>query len=546
MKFSACWIVKNEAENIQESIMSVKDCCEELIVVDTGSDDDTVKIANECGARVEHFEWISDFSAARNYALSLAKGEFVIFIDADEYFDPPLTKENRKEFLRIFRNKNVDTLRIPRYEVDKKSNVLKGIYALDRVLRKSAVHYEKKVHEVPRRKGSEAARFGFMGNYKLVHTGYTSDIVEDKAARNTLILESEQSRLTDPVELFMNNAYLIREYTTLGEYDKAVECCKYLLDHTEHQKDICGRHHIGYLQRFYQAINVIGMFPDRFNRKEVYDKLFCVIKEYYPDTRDAVLADLLYQYKMYYREDQFLREIIKVEPLLEKMSFSEILDCRQVESDIFELAAEAAHMRGDSEHALRWAQHSMRFSQTLDPRPLQIMLYHLRGNPPDIFADFICELVDMQNPSISAIVMWILNADEYREVYNLMLERGMPEAADDKKPAKRAIGAGDTDRIAVFQAKAGMCNARMKYAEISHDPDADFAASRSFICACHVAHSRIMLKEYSKAYDVILPYISIPDYNLLRFLLVIAENGEGRLAENARKRYDKGVAALDA
>ncbi len=54
MKISACWIVKNEAENIRRSIESVKDCCDELIVVDTGSTDDTAGIAEECGAKIKH------------------------------------------------------------------------------------------------------------------------------------------------------------------------------------------------------------------------------------------------------------------------------------------------------------------------------------------------------------------------------------------------------------------------------------------------------------------------------------------------------------
>ncbi|HCC34266.1 MAG TPA: glycosyl transferase family 2, partial [Ruminococcaceae bacterium] len=151
MKFSACWIVKNEAENIKKSIMSVKACCDEMIVVDTGSNDDTVKIAKECGARVEHFKWISDFSAAKNYALSLAKGDYVIFLDGDEYFDPPLTKKSGREFYKTFKESRADTLRIPRYEMEKEDGSIKGIQAFDRILRRKTVHFENKVHEIPRR-----------------------------------------------------------------------------------------------------------------------------------------------------------------------------------------------------------------------------------------------------------------------------------------------------------------------------------------------------------------------------------------------------------
>ncbi len=108
MKFSACWIVKDEAHNIKKSILSVKDCCDELIVVDTGSVDDTVRIAQKCGAKTKHFKWINDFSAAKNYALSLATGDYVIFLDGDEYFEPHLTIESGQEFHQTFEDSGAD------------------------------------------------------------------------------------------------------------------------------------------------------------------------------------------------------------------------------------------------------------------------------------------------------------------------------------------------------------------------------------------------------------------------------------------------------
>ena len=57
---------------------------DELIVVDTGSSDDTCEIAKTHGAKIAHFAWISDFAAARNFAESLATGDYILWIDADE------------------------------------------------------------------------------------------------------------------------------------------------------------------------------------------------------------------------------------------------------------------------------------------------------------------------------------------------------------------------------------------------------------------------------------------------------------------------------
>jgi glycosyltransferase involved in cell wall biosynthesis len=81
---SFCAIVKNEAQNLARCLASVKPYVDELVIVDTGSTDETIAIAQQYGAKVSHFEWCDDFSAARNYACSLATGDWILTLDADE------------------------------------------------------------------------------------------------------------------------------------------------------------------------------------------------------------------------------------------------------------------------------------------------------------------------------------------------------------------------------------------------------------------------------------------------------------------------------
>ena len=86
-------IVKNEEASLPRALSSVKDIVDEMVVLDTGSTDRTVEIAREFGARVYHFEWCNDFSAARNEALKYMQGKWVLVLDADEVLTPEIVPE---------------------------------------------------------------------------------------------------------------------------------------------------------------------------------------------------------------------------------------------------------------------------------------------------------------------------------------------------------------------------------------------------------------------------------------------------------------------
>lgn len=78
-------IARNEARCIERSLRSAQPWVDELIVLDTGSTDGTPELARACGARVGHFTWVDDFSAARNAALALTQAPWRLVMDADEW-----------------------------------------------------------------------------------------------------------------------------------------------------------------------------------------------------------------------------------------------------------------------------------------------------------------------------------------------------------------------------------------------------------------------------------------------------------------------------
>ena len=83
-KLSVAMIARNEAAVLAETIESVRDIADDIFVLDTGSTDDTVRIAEKAGARVATLPWTDDFSVARNCAMDQIESEWILWLDAGE------------------------------------------------------------------------------------------------------------------------------------------------------------------------------------------------------------------------------------------------------------------------------------------------------------------------------------------------------------------------------------------------------------------------------------------------------------------------------
>lgn len=85
---SLCMIVKNEENTIANCLESVKDIVDEIVIVDTGSQDKTKEIVNKYTVNIYDFKWIDDFSAARNFSFSKATKDYILWLDADDILLP--------------------------------------------------------------------------------------------------------------------------------------------------------------------------------------------------------------------------------------------------------------------------------------------------------------------------------------------------------------------------------------------------------------------------------------------------------------------------
>jgi len=126
---SVCMIIKNEAKVLKRCLDSIKDIVDEIIIVDTGSTDNSVEIALSYTDNVHHFKWIDDFSAARNYSFSFATKDYIYCADADEFLD----EINRNKFLELKENLEKDTDIVQMYYKNQLS--YNTVYNFDRELR---------------------------------------------------------------------------------------------------------------------------------------------------------------------------------------------------------------------------------------------------------------------------------------------------------------------------------------------------------------------------------------------------------------------------
>lgn len=98
---SVCMIVKNEERYIRDCLESIKDVADQLVIIDTGCTDNTLRIAREYDAEIYPFKWIDDFSAARNASIKYAQCNWIFWLDADERL-----KSQSIPFLRKVISKN--------------------------------------------------------------------------------------------------------------------------------------------------------------------------------------------------------------------------------------------------------------------------------------------------------------------------------------------------------------------------------------------------------------------------------------------------------
>lgn len=221
---SLCMIVKNEADVIARCLESVRDAVDEQIIVDTGSTDGTADIARQAGATVFEREWPHDFAAARNISLDLAKGDWLLVLDADETLETGYGPVIR-QLIASHPQADGFFVQIVNYiGIDTKQAGSSQSSSLRLFRNRPGFRYEGRIHEQivqPILTAKPGAQL-LYSEIQLNHGGYLPEVVQrkNKVQRNMDLLQQELAHTNN--ESF-HRYNLGVEYMRTGDYAKALE-----------------------------------------------------------------------------------------------------------------------------------------------------------------------------------------------------------------------------------------------------------------------------------------------------------------------------------
>lgn len=219
---SVCIITKNEAENLQNCLKSLQPYPFEIVVVDTGSTDDTIEIARRYTDRIYKFQWIDDFAAARNFAAGCASHDLLFPIDSDE----TLTTCEWEQLQTAVTAHPESVGKIRRLDYYGADGVRKCYdVMIERLYDRRYYQFQGAIHEalVPT---ANISYTSYEAPVVIDHTGYlgNADQLRDKAERNLSLLEKEIAKNPDDPYPYFQTAQsylLMRDHESACTYFQA-------------------------------------------------------------------------------------------------------------------------------------------------------------------------------------------------------------------------------------------------------------------------------------------------------------------------------------
>lgn len=220
-------IAKNEAPRISKAILSAKNFCSQIVIVDTGSEDSTASIGINLGAEVYFHSWQNDFSHARNLALNYMRTDWIIMLDADEIID----SETFSTALALIKDSNIGGIAVKILNYlggENDAGVMKHKYT--RIFRNlENIRFCGAIHEQVRDSIENAGLSVAESEAIFHHYGYSGNDPR-KAERNRNLLINEMNKSPNDVWIMQ---HLAETEFAAGNLDKADKLFKVCLESDE-------------------------------------------------------------------------------------------------------------------------------------------------------------------------------------------------------------------------------------------------------------------------------------------------------------------------
>lgn len=231
---SLAMIVRDEARTIERVLSCASEICDEMIVVDTGSSDRTVELAQSMGATVFHFPWVDDFAAARNFSFDKCAGDWILWLDADDVL-PDSTIKTGYKIKEYLDTAEINSVFCPYHyafaEEDPKQPVV--VQSRERFIRRAAgLKWVGKIHESL---VDPDASFVLCPEFVVEHRTAPENMSRKKGRNlsifeNTINIETCSTR-----ELYL----YAEELRGAGKYEKAIEVFQaYFKRYPENMRDL--------------------------------------------------------------------------------------------------------------------------------------------------------------------------------------------------------------------------------------------------------------------------------------------------------------------
>ncbi|TCJ06385.1 glycosyltransferase [Cytobacillus praedii] len=208
---SLCMIIKNEEKVLSDCLRSVKGKVNEIIVVDTGSTDSSVGIAESYGAKVFYFDWVDDFSSARNFSLSKATSDYILVLDADEQLDQSFNlyeeiKSDKDYYIMSIKNRMGK-------EYVLNHNAIRLFKNDHRLKYKGRIHEHININEY------NTLTFETINEPQIYHIGYIPEVFSNKNKNKRNLNMLKMAVKEDPSGYNYYN--LGKQFKAIGDFDSA-------------------------------------------------------------------------------------------------------------------------------------------------------------------------------------------------------------------------------------------------------------------------------------------------------------------------------------